>query len=769
MARDPNFFRDEIRNGFYIPTVVKQSWATALDVLDEIDRICRKYDINYFADWGTFLGAVRHGGIIPWDDDIDIAMLREDYDKFRTVADSELPEGFSIHDYERQEDHWLFIARVVGSKRIRFEMDYLNTHYNFPWVSGIDIFIKDHLYSNPEDERKRCNEILQILSVADGIREGILTHESAQNSIRKLERQYNVSLPSPSDKRAFSIALYRLAERQMARCPKEESDKIGQIFPWILKGNPGEPAKRYESFVRIPFQDTTIPVTALYNETLTSRYQNYNVIRKNWSGHGYPAFDMQKKAFEESSGTKLPSFSFDASMTKRHEPDKSGSLKTLAKECLNEFKVIYEKSVTALSAGNNKELESLLNSMQQLAVDLGTMTENVKGENSARTNAIVKSLEDLCEVIFTCYSKASELVNTQHDLHDNSAVLTPIKDQLLIVNSSINDNLLSVKEILFLPVGPVEWNGFESTYHKYLADSTCDVVVIPLPLLPKNYMGQITATEEEIISASNISMYPDRVTVTSWDSYDLALHCPETIYIQNTYDEENPYLTVPPYYYASNLQKYTDKLIYIPIGKTSEFTKDDIPDLACLEFYLTKPGSVYADKILVQSDNIRTHYINCLVKWSGNDTHSYWEKKVCSAAHLYDLGTSENQTDTAIKELLFCINLYEYIEHEDTFETALVSRIELMTKNKDTLHTTVCLYPDYSLDDHDIPEKYSIFYKLTRELINSLGIDEVPFPHEGREVFVQKYDAYYGSSSPLVPVFTSEGKPVMIADYDVKL
>ena len=762
MARDPNFFRDEIRNGFYIPTVVKQSWATALDVLGEIDRICRKYDIKYFADWGTFLGAVRHGGIIPWDDDIDIAMLREDYDKFRSVADSELPDGFAIHDYERQEDHWLFLARVVGSKRIMFEMDYLNTHYNFPWVSGIDIFVKDHLYKNPHDEKARREEILQILSVADGVREGILSEESVLPIIRKLEKQYDITLPSPSDKRAFSITLYRLAEKQMARCPKEESDKIGQIFPWVLKGNPGEPAKRYESIVRIPFADTTIPVTAFYNETLTSRYQNYNVIRKNWSGHGYPAFDMQKKAFEESSGTKLPAFSFDASMAMRHAPDKSESLKTLAKECLSEFKVIYENSVAALKGVNKEEPETLLNSMQQLAVDLGTMIENVKGENSARTKAMVKSLEDLCEVIFTCYS------NWQ-DVRDNSAVLAPINEQLSIVHSSINDNLLSVKEILFLPVGPVEWNGFECTYRKYLEDSTCDVVVVPLPLLPKNYLGQITATEEEIASASNISKYPDRVALTSWDSYDLATHCPEIIYIQNTYDGENPYLTVPPYYYASNLQKYTDELIYIPIGKTSEFTKDDIPDQACLEFYLTKPGAVYADKILVQSENIRTQYINCLVKWADDNTRPYWEKKVCSAEHLYDSATSETRTGTVKKELLFCINLYEYIEHMDLFETALVSRLELMAKNKDTLHTSVCLYPDYSFDNSDIPEKYQNFYKLTRELVNSLGIDEVSFPHEGHEVFAQKYHAYYGSSSPLVPVFTSECKPVMIADYDVNL
>ncbi|MBQ3787039.1 MAG: LicD family protein, partial [Lachnospiraceae bacterium] len=93
MNHTTEFFRDEVRNGFYIPTAIKQAWACILDVLKEIDDICRRHDIRYFADWGTLLGTVRHGGFIPWDDDLDICMLRDDYVRFRQVADAELPEG----------------------------------------------------------------------------------------------------------------------------------------------------------------------------------------------------------------------------------------------------------------------------------------------------------------------------------------------------------------------------------------------------------------------------------------------------------------------------------------------------------------------------------------------------------------------------------------------------------------------------------------------------------------------------------------------------
>ena len=68
-----DYFEDEVRNGFYIPGIMKRCWAASIEVMGEIDRICKKYNISYFLDSGTLLGAKRHGGFIPWDDDLDIA------------------------------------------------------------------------------------------------------------------------------------------------------------------------------------------------------------------------------------------------------------------------------------------------------------------------------------------------------------------------------------------------------------------------------------------------------------------------------------------------------------------------------------------------------------------------------------------------------------------------------------------------------------------------------------------------------------------------
>lgn len=109
-----------------------------LTILEEIDRICRKHNISYWLDGGSLLGAVRHGGFIPWDDDIDIAMPLDDAKRFAQVAPSELRQGLVLQDPETELTREP-IMKVRDTNSFYVEA---NDDFSLPYGKGlyVDIF-----------------------------------------------------------------------------------------------------------------------------------------------------------------------------------------------------------------------------------------------------------------------------------------------------------------------------------------------------------------------------------------------------------------------------------------------------------------------------------------------------------------------------------------------------------------------------------------------------------------------------------------------------
>lgn len=117
---------------------LKKLQNTELDILCEIDRVCKKNDIKYFIMYGTLLGAVRHKGFIPWDDDIDIAMPIEDYERFLKIASKELRSKYIIDHIENNKKYYLPFAKIKNIKTTFIEKNAVNYDGNNGiWV---DIF-----------------------------------------------------------------------------------------------------------------------------------------------------------------------------------------------------------------------------------------------------------------------------------------------------------------------------------------------------------------------------------------------------------------------------------------------------------------------------------------------------------------------------------------------------------------------------------------------------------------------------------------------------
>ncbi|MBO5987370.1 MAG: LicD family protein, partial [Lachnospiraceae bacterium] len=86
---------------------------TILELLKLFKEICEKHHLRYFMVGGTMLGAIRHQGFIPWDDDLDVGMPRPDYEKFIKIAKQELPAGFLFLNYKQDEKYKRYFSRIV--------------------------------------------------------------------------------------------------------------------------------------------------------------------------------------------------------------------------------------------------------------------------------------------------------------------------------------------------------------------------------------------------------------------------------------------------------------------------------------------------------------------------------------------------------------------------------------------------------------------------------------------------------------------------------
>lgn len=112
------------------------------EILLEVDRICKKHSINYYLVGGSLLGAVRHGGFIPWDDDVDICMLREDFEKFRKLCPAELSEKYAYQSY-RNEKNTHYIYDKIRLKGTYFSSEHSCRYDDMQNGIFLDIFVFD--------------------------------------------------------------------------------------------------------------------------------------------------------------------------------------------------------------------------------------------------------------------------------------------------------------------------------------------------------------------------------------------------------------------------------------------------------------------------------------------------------------------------------------------------------------------------------------------------------------------------------------------------
>ena len=135
-----SFFKEEIRNDFLVTTSRKKLWAVLLDLLIEFDRVCKKHNLRYFLCVGTLLGAIRHKGFIPWDDDIDVSMPRDDYEKLLKLSD-EFKEPYFLQTPYTDKNSFYSFAKLRNSNTTQASRHFIFQDINLGVL--IDIFPYD--------------------------------------------------------------------------------------------------------------------------------------------------------------------------------------------------------------------------------------------------------------------------------------------------------------------------------------------------------------------------------------------------------------------------------------------------------------------------------------------------------------------------------------------------------------------------------------------------------------------------------------------------
>lgn len=110
-----DFLKEEVKNDFLITTERKKLWAVILDLIVEFDKVCNKHGLTYYMVYGTLLGAVRHKGFIPWDDDFDVAMPREDYNRF-VKMDAEFKHPYFLQTPYSDPESCYSYAKIRNSQ-----------------------------------------------------------------------------------------------------------------------------------------------------------------------------------------------------------------------------------------------------------------------------------------------------------------------------------------------------------------------------------------------------------------------------------------------------------------------------------------------------------------------------------------------------------------------------------------------------------------------------------------------------------------------------
>ena len=275
------FLREEVRNDFLVTTDRKKIWTVILDLILEFDRVCRKHDIKYYLDGGSLLGAIRHNGFIPWDDDIDVTMPREDYERFIKLNEEFKHPYFMQTPYTDPEYYYSF-AKIRNSNTTALNQMFGYQGFNHGiWIS---IFPLDKFpIEKGEELYLRIRQLTYENSTYMRMKN---PHLSEKDQLRV--QNYSGRNPMETFEEIQKIA---------SQYKDMDAEYWGTIILTIVKYSRKTLLfKSYEKTEYHVFENIMLPIPSGFDNVLKTEYGNYIELPpvKDREGHDTTIFDADR-------------------------------------------------------------------------------------------------------------------------------------------------------------------------------------------------------------------------------------------------------------------------------------------------------------------------------------------------------------------------------------------------------------------------------------------------------------------------------------------
>lgn len=284
-----NFLEDEIRCDYNVTQDIKKVWAVELDLLSALLRVCEKHSIKIFAYDGTMLGAVRHRGFIPWDNDIDMALLRDDYEKLCEIGLEEFKFPYFFQTEYTDKGCLRGHAQLRNSLTTGILKSELDGNFRFNQGIFIDIFPLDSIIDDNRLLMKQKKLYLKYKRKFGFISSLTNRYIASPNKIKgyiKLVLKFLCEIVKLDYK-----TYYVEWEKVCSMYNGTDTSKIGSIS-LRFEDKVFDLRSDYDEVIYLDFEFLQIPVPANFDNILRTRYGDYNIFKKGESFHGEIIFDV---------------------------------------------------------------------------------------------------------------------------------------------------------------------------------------------------------------------------------------------------------------------------------------------------------------------------------------------------------------------------------------------------------------------------------------------------------------------------------------------